>query len=317
MLREALYAGAVATFAYYFSLRHLLTPQWAPAGFAQLVNGTAFAPMQYRALVPWAIRGLRALDLPVLRGWKLDEYRLALDLISTAAVVYSTRWLLGRVGFSSRAAMLGSWLVPLMLPFVFLIPPITRYYPYDLPAIAFFALCLGLMMDRRWVAFYPLFAVATLNRETTCFLTIAFVLASIGRQRLSSVFRHVAAQAVIWASIKLLLLEIYKSNNNPAYRLHLDLYRDRIPDNLDVLGDPFGATLFSILSVVVFAWVPLFVLRARIRHPFIERAIWVIPIYVGAMFYVGEMAELRIYGELLPLVAAAGLLIFSNELRAT
>jgi hypothetical protein len=309
---EIAYAAMVALFAYYFSLRHLQTPQWAFASFQHLVTGTAVTPMQYRTLIPWIVRGIRALNLPGVRTWSLESYRLGVDVASVIAGLYSARWLARRVGVGPWQALFGSWLVALVLPFHYLIPPVTRYYPSDLPAIVFFTVGLALLLQKQWFAFYPLFIVATFNRETTCFLTLAYFFTSLGRERLTTIAKHVGAQALLWATIKLILVDIYGANSVRAYALHFDLYRDRIADNVSYLHEPQAVPLFAIASMFAFLWIPLFALRRYIQNPFIERAIWIVPVYVGSMFYVGEMPELRIYGELIPLVTTATLLIATN-----
>jgi hypothetical protein len=306
------YAGAVVAFAYYFSARHLLTPQWPPADFRQLVAGTGVTPMQYRALIPWIVRGLRATNLPGLRGLSLDGWRLGIDVTSVVAALYSARWLLRRVGFGRVHALLGSALVALILPFHYLLPPVTRYYPYDLASIAFFSAGVVLLIDERWRVYYPLFLVATLNRETTCFLTLAYVFAASGRERPRTIVAHAGAQALIWTAIKVALIAAYGANNQAGYVLHLDLFRNRIADNLLAFRQPGAVPIFAVASAFAFLWIPVFTWHRRIRHPFIRRAIWIVPVYFVAMFYVGEMPELRVYGEFIPLVAAAALLIAAD-----
>jgi hypothetical protein len=309
---EVAYAAMVALFAYYFGLRHLQTPQWVYASFQHLVTGTAMTPMQYRTLIPWIVRGIRALNLPGVRTWSLESYRLGVDVASVIAGLYSARWLARRVGVGPWQALCGSWLVALVLPFHYLMPPVTRHYPSDLPAIVFFAVGLALLLQKQWSLFYPLFIVATFNRETTCFLTLAYLFASLGRERLTTIAKHVGAQALLWATVKLILVDIYGANTVRAYSLHFDLFRDRIADNVSYLHEPQAVPLFAIASMFAFLWIPVFALRRYIQHPFIARAIWIIPVYVGSMFYVGELPELRIYGELIPLVTTATLLVATN-----
>jgi hypothetical protein len=304
---ELIYAAGAVLFAYYFCGQHLRSPEWVAVDFSHLVAGTALTPMQYRVLFPFLVRQLQAAEWPLLAGWGLSSYQRALDLLGCVAVLYAARYFWRSLGYRAGQAMAGSVLFALVLPFQFLLPAVRYHYCYDLPSIAFFTLCLGALVRRQWFVFYPVFILATFNRETTAFLVPIFLLAYVGRSPWRGVFGHAVAQTALWVGIKWLLWRVYGGNADPAYTGRFDLYQDTVAQNLRLLhGDP--SVWFTLASNWGFLWIPAFTQWRRIGHPFIARALWAVPLYVCAMFFVGELAELRIYSEMIPLVLAGAVL---------
>ncbi len=304
---ELVYAAGAALFAFYFSALHLRSPEWRPVDFSHMVAGTALTPMQYRVLFPFLVRQLQAADLPFLQGWGLGAYQRALEVLGCVAVLYAARYFWRSLGYGAGHAMAGSILVALVLPFQFLLPTTRFHYCYDLPSIAFFTVCLGALVRRNWVVFYPAFILGTFNRETTAFLVPIFLLASVGRERLLGVVAQAASQTAIWVGIKVLFWKLYGANTDPAYANRFDLFKDSLAQNLRLFdGDP--SIWFTLASNWGFLWIPAFSQWKRISHPFIARALWIVPIFVCTMFFVGELQELRIYGELIPIVVAGAVL---------
>jgi hypothetical protein len=85
----------------------------------------------------------------------------------------------------------------LALPFNLLY---TYWYPNDIPAVLFFTLGLIAFYRRSWPWYYLLFVVATLNRETTLFLTFLFVVTNLDRLSLKQLAGHTAVQLFIWGA---------------------------------------------------------------------------------------------------------------------
>jgi hypothetical protein len=69
---------------------------------------------------------------------------------------------------------------------------------------------------------------------------------------------------------------------------------------------------------VLFIWVPTLACSGFIKNEFIRKSIWVSIPFVMGMILVGVVDELRIYGELIPVLYPAFLLIlkevFTKEL---
>ena len=50
------------------------------------------------------------------------------------------------------------------------------FHAYDIPSMMFYTVCLHLFLKKRFCLFYPIFILATFNRESTCFITISLFL---------------------------------------------------------------------------------------------------------------------------------------------
>src|SRR5205823_1133122 len=98
------------------------------------------------------------------------------------------------------------------LPFNFGHSP---FYPCDMPSLLFVTVGLFLIATRRWPAFYVLFVIATLNRETSILLTVVTGLVLFDTDARTTAWKHLAGQVSIWAVLKFALFEVYR--NNPVH----------------------------------------------------------------------------------------------------
>jgi hypothetical protein len=74
--------------------------------------------------------------------------------------------------------------------------------------------------------------------------------------------------------------------------------------------DPIS--LFQVVSSLGFLWIfPLLGWR-WLEEPFLRKACLVVPLFAGALFFVGNVQEIRIYGEMIPVVLPAALLIMGR-----
>ena len=310
----------IILYSIFFTYNHLATTEWGATSFRKLVDGTAITPMQYRALVPWLAWGLEHLTpaLPFIHD--LNGIRALLEFVSVLSLmvvfVWGTRRLLALCFPALEGAGRDSaeWftllLFMLALPFHFLTPRTqpTYYYPSDIPSILVFVIGIVSVLRRQYLAFYLAFILGTLNRETTCFLTVFLLLAAWQRGSRRSLLLHALAQAAIWIGIKAALYALYSNNTVPEYCDVCSIFKLSVRDNLEYTG----SALWSLLpSVYGFLWIPLLIVARFIPHRGLRRGLWLVPIFHVVMFIPGEIYELRIYVEMLPLVvwgAAFGML---------
>lgn len=300
---RSLYYVLVATTALiYTPLRFIMSHEFKRASLTLLTEGEAIAPFQYRVLVPWLVKAFSMLGLPVAPLYVVVE---ALALVCLVVIFerllrhfFSNEW-------TSRLLSL-TILLPLLSLLASPHRPNNVYYPWDTPSIAFFVLGLLLIYRRQWIPYYVLFVVATFNRETTCFLTmIYFITALLGQERYRVIIQHCAAQFVIWIAIKFLMLQIY-----PGLELHTgdgSLFEDQIFRNLVFFSNPLSYLFF--LKVMAGIWLPLLIMACWVPHVFVRRALLVLLPFMVGMYMVGLLVEIRIYGEMIPLVLTAFLLI--------
>jgi len=260
-----------------------------------LVAGVASTPYQYRVLVPWLVRA--ALDAHLIRP---DSQMAAFAVIQTGVLVllafafrrYLSIFIRDSVLLSVMALTLYA-----VLPFNYFNLP---YYPYDIPSVLFFTVGMLLIYERRWWWFYPLFIAATLNRETSIFLTVVSVFVLYDKYSPQMIAALAGSQLAIWAAIKGALWMIYQENRWMGY----GLYQFQLKVNVATLLD------YPIKGVIALAtwgclWLAVVIWHRRIHDALLKRTLWTVPVFIAGMFVAGFVIELRIYGEVLPIILAA------------
>jgi hypothetical protein len=109
---------------------------------------------------------------------------------------------------------------------------------------------------------------------------------------------HLLAQTILWWTIKLAVEHAYQSSLGLGV-FHVNALRD----NLIVLQSAANWRLLA--SCFGFLWIPLLALGWRIDDDFSRRSLWVMPAFVLMALCCGQIDELRIYGELIPVVLLA------------
>ncbi len=297
---------------------------WPEVSPEKLLRFAAPTPFQYRVLIPGLARllwGAPAETSTVVTQREALARFLHVDAAATVAfVVVAQRWFaslldepdsaLSRDDRRLAAMLLAGaslWLVPFSYLLVGAGPDVHRYpyFPWDLPALALFTLALHLLRSERWALYYPVFVLATLNRETTCFLPVVYLLARGDSRPPRALALHAAAQTALWVAIKLCL--------RAAFSRGAGLHESHLDDNVFYLSRPEGWA--HVLSALGFLWAPAAMLGRRVSDPFVRRGLWVMPLWLAGMLSVGNVYELRVYGELTPLALAAWALILRDALR--
>jgi len=270
-----------------------------------LAAGTASTPYQYRVLVPWLVRG--ALGVHAISPAAERSLFVAIEVIALVWLAFVFRRYVSLFIADRKVASVAALSVFAILPFNYFNLP---YYPYDVPSVLFFTLGLVLIHDERWTWFYPLFVIATLNRETSIFLTVAMVLALADRYPWSKLAILAGSQVALWAAIKAVLYALYAHNRWMGY----GIYQFQLKVNLATLY------AFPVKGVIALAtwgclWLAVVVWRDRIRDRFLQRNLLTVPFFIAGMLLVGFVTELRIYGEVLPIVLAAAWVAFLGVVR--
>jgi hypothetical protein len=170
----------------------------------QLMRFEAARPYQYRVLVPalaHLVHGATGLDASA-------SYRL-IGVLAGFFLLVAFRGYLSRFVPPAAAA---SGALAILYPLLWNVSPASPlrfFYPSDVPAVLFTVLGLAALAAERMKLFYLVFAVATLNRETSCFLGFAYLFAGLGRRDLATLSRHLGLQLTIWLAIKLALDTVF------------------------------------------------------------------------------------------------------------
>lgn len=311
-IREALvFAGVVIAAWYFVHLRYSLNQEFPLATLSSFLDGTAHKPFQFRMLVPWLVGGLQATGLR-----ELTLYRI-FDALSVVGIFYTFRYYLS--GFIDKdVAGLLSFSVFYALPWNYLLArEIPILLPYDLASIVFMTLALAFVHRRKWLWFYAVFALGAINRETIVFVTIAFALVEVGLQPRRSLAMHLAAQAGIWLVVKASLGMLYAGNPGAAFEFyHVGTTDPHWRTNLQMLVS--APHLLLILSSFGFAWVIVLAGWRQLQDPFLRKALWIVPPYLLLVLIAGNVNEIRVYGELLPVIMApAAMIIMTMAARLT
>jgi len=294
--------------------------------FGDMVYGRAPQPYVTRVLVPWLVRAVAAATAPTARAQLEESVRRSMTTDGKPAWLYESPFefaiaknvlLLFAIGFAFALW----WLVRLTLgvsgPARDVIPIVTLFalpgpygygsMLYDLPALSLFTLGLAFVAARRPWLHAPVFAVCVLNKETGLLLTPVWAVSEMREHELKrqQVVIGVGLQVGFWLVVRGLLLWSFR--NNPGDPIALHLFRNAqvigIPGNwfrfrpvTDWLVLPMGFNLLYVLGFVA----SLFALK---RAPqFLKDAFWVaLPVFALTWLF-GNVDEMRVYYELLPII---------------
>jgi hypothetical protein len=292
-----------ALFSQYFSvIRMTAKTEYAPASIERLLEGTAAAPFQYRVLVPWIVGMLEGIPWFAHHIRTPKGYCYAIELASTFALFIAMWFYLGLFFKAVRVKAIGMLLLMYVLSITYLVPKgLAFYYVYDVPGVCLFTLCLLFLRQERWLLFYAMFVVATFNRETSCFLAVALLVVN-WRDRRGWALLHCSMLALIWLAIKMALASLYARQN---------LFELTLLSNMWILTSPYE--LFHSLSSLGLLWLVVLLAWREIRDRFLLRLCLVAPVFLAGMTFVANLNEIRVFGELIPVILPAALAVLSRQ----
>jgi len=282
-----------------------------------MVTGQAPCPYVRRQLIPLTIRGINsALPGP----WRQSLTRVAQEDQQLADIFarnpidadYLSEYIIAAVlvfaclvGFAYAIRLLflrlysGSALAADLVPvFALLWLPVTfreanLAYLYDFPTLLLFTLSLYLLAGQRWSAFYLVFALGCLNKETFILLTPLFAWYYLRRMPRTRLLQHLAAQLAVFAVIQALLYWVFRHNPGGQLEVHLlghNLYVFRhLPyDIISVLG------LFVLLGGLFHDW--------QHKPGLLKCGLAVLALVLPLAMVFAWIDELRAYYEFFPVI---------------
>ena len=297
---------------YYFLLTH---EYYEPASIEKMAQFEADKVFQKRVLVI-----LIAKFISTASGILLDHSLKAICVITCVALLY---------GFHELVQKLSYRKLPFAIAYLIFVPVgwnylalNSIYHSYDLPSLAFFCWGIVFFLQKRFFLFYLLFVVASLNRESTCFITIAvfallldlpklnFRSLSLAWTKNKNLVFHCTAQAMLWFLVKAVLENIYK--DNPGYFFEETLSMKKFLCDMwhgnpswpylqttNFFGNPrCFLTLFACLWLAIpFLWqdIPMAA----------KRLFWVTLPYLLSALMFANLMESRVYHELNVVLAAS------------
>jgi hypothetical protein len=153
-------------------------------------------------------------------------------------------------------------------------------------------------------------AVATLNRETSLFLIVFYVVFELSRlgeqKKRAAVFAYAAAMLAAWIAMRLVVLHLYGHNPVAAASRIADL---KLWQNLGFLVKPQHWPAFA--SVFGFTLPIVVVYRRYLKPGFLRYGLIVVALWFALMLFVGVLIEIRIFGELISYMSVAlGVIVY-------
>lgn len=197
------------------------------------------------------------------------------------------------------------------------------YHSYDIPSLAFFCWGVVLFLRHRYTWFYLVYALATLNRESTCFITIALfaLLLRTHREKLTPfllgelwkdnrlLLLHCAGQTILWLLVKNSLEYAFRGNPGTYYEETFSMitflenalagkasWPYIAPDTF--FGNPrcFFTLFMGIWLLIPFLW--SFVPEQT------RKLLWIVPPYFLVAALYANLMESRVYHEVNIVLAA-------------
>jgi hypothetical protein len=294
----------------YAALRMAMNREFEGAPWDELLDFTAAKPFGLRVLVPllaWPFHTLLRMPAAWVFGLFEALATVALALALTAALrpLVPARW----------ASALGVLFI-LLLPIPFLLQhrwPV--FYPYDTPAMAFTAAGVALLLRERWRSAALLCFLAALNRESAALLPVAALALhwrpvpgdiSVSNTPTPRLLLRTLGLILAVALARLLVGALLKDNPGAPLQFFVDT-TPRLIANLAWLESPANWLLLpAYLGFIPLAWA----LLTPLMPATLRRLGWLALAYLGALLWVANIDEPRVYGEamvLLYLPAAVGL----------
>jgi hypothetical protein len=180
-----------------------MTDEWSIADFKAFAYWSGDYPgevpiFRYRVLTALLSRGIAHLP-----GVSLDLAFQCLAVVFVFGLIVVYRLYLSNLLSPALAAVFSLGIVYPMLWNLCLLNRL--YYPFDIPSLFFFTLGCHCIYRRHWPVYYVVLILATLNRETSCFLVFAFLFCLVGKMPARNFLWHLLGQGVMWTGINSLM----------------------------------------------------------------------------------------------------------------
>lgn len=282
-----------------------------------MVYGTAHRPYVYRTLLPSTVRLIVpfvsndvvevASSNPLIEAalsrfdstnYPVESLLMLVGMfLCLLGFVWSLRFLMRSVGYLHWTVNWFPIICLLLLPSFF---PDGKYY--DWPTLFLFTLGLALLTRQQWVVYILVFTLATINKETSIFLTMAFTVYFYRRLERRHFVYLLGIQSIIFVTVRLLLLQIFQNNPGAAVEFHLSEHLFAVQANPLAVLTPLA--MFAVLISRRWQEKPEF-----LRHALVI----VLPLGIMQLLF-GIPYEIRVYLEVFPVVL---LLVAGGILRSS
>ncbi len=290
-----------------------------------MVYGRAHRPFVQRALVPLVVRGLvaamptsleqriEAATRPGTALWGVFQrlrwdQAYPLEYLSVCVVMLPSLVAFAHVMVALAMDLYGqgpvtAWAAAVIA--LLFLPPFfsERYYSaiYDFTNLFLFSAGLRAMLRRTWWAYWLVFVLACVNKETAILLTLIFVLRHrvdlmVAGPLRAAILTALAAQVLVWGAIRIAIGALFAGNPGTSIEVH-------VVENLIAYTEGYPLSLIVSLGLVGAA-----VIRDWHAKPrFLRQALWVgVPLLLSLPVF-GYEWELRACYEAYPVVVLLAL----------
>ena len=303
---------------YYFLYTHEYYP---PAQSDRIANFEADKVFQKRFLVP-----VLANTISETKIISFDHSLKLVVFLSTIGLIYGFKEILNLFVSNDPFLYISiSILVPISWNYIALN---SIFHAYDVPAICLYCWGVVLFMKNKLFIFYIIFVTSTLNRESSCFITISIFLLKlvynfkVNRNYIFDLFQinkllltHVFLQFLIWCGLVFSINFLVKDNPGSYYEETFSMmhFIECLIENkacwpyLD--PDAFFYNPRCFLTLFLGLWILIPLLWRYI--PFSsKKLLLLIPIYLIPSILYANLMETRVYHELNVVISLVSVLGF-------
>ncbi|MEW6607217.1 MAG: hypothetical protein AB1414_07140 [bacterium] len=272
-----------------------------PNGHSAIIEGQAFAPTQYRILMPFCAEFIhQVLNISIASSYH------SLRVITTFLVlslfhIYLTRW------FDTPKALIGTLYLAGSIPLSYLYWP----YPQDMFNLMMFIVGFIAIREHKDNWLYLILILGSLNYETIVFLILFYFFYHSGQMKFKKLIGRTISYLAIWTLVMVLirlkygLLPNFMDNQvhligYPMYQTNLKMYAN-IFKNISLTNG-----CFYIFLLFGFFWILAFLHLSK-KPKFLVKTAWVIPIYLVFHFFIASFGETRVFLPLFLLLIPLGL----------
>lgn len=315
-LKRSRPAAAIVLLSLYVALISSRKPPYDgyyKAMFGDMIYGTAWRPFVGRCFIPFVVRLATGLIPQTVKSFlaslltqttvlghhslfsSSDPFLIerllfwCLDIGALICFAYGVWRFMRMFGLPRNWSYLSALIVLGSIPTFF------NYsnYIYDASSMALFTWSLVYLVEKKWFAYLPLFAICVWNKETGILLGWVFLL--IYWRALRSGSKKYWFLLLSQGAIALLILGAihfaFESNPGGSVEWHL----------FDRKGLLFVYSIETYLTVLGLSFLLFY--KFREQPLFLQKAFTVLPILVTLTFFFGLINEYRDYFEALPIVA--------------
>jgi len=305
---------------YYFLYTHEYYP---PAQSIRIANFDAAKVFQKRFLAPVLAQALSATT-----SISFDHSLKIIVLLATIALIYGFKEMLNLFVSDNIFLYMSIYvLVPISWNYIALN---SIFHAYDIPAISSYCWGVVLFMRNKFLLFYILFIISTLNRESSCFITISILLLKFDYNFKDKknyffeilkmnkfLFKHIFFQFLIWLTLVFSIKILVKYNPGSFYEKTFSMlhFIECLIENKACWPylDPnsFFSNPRCFLTLFLCLWIIIPLLWRYIPSSS-KKLLLLIPIYLIPCIMYANLMESRVYHELNIIISLVSVLGFHN-----